>query len=128
MAPGGLPANQAGSLRCYFKGQATKKEHPFVRIRVAGVCLRSTREGFCCSACLQPSLQRKAAAAQPRCRRTPASSHPSRRRVPPRAESRSWAGVVPRQLPPAQRNALNKDPKSLFAVEGRVSHACAPRC
>lgn len=36
MAPGGLPANQAGSLRCYFKGQATKKEYPFMRIRVAG--------------------------------------------------------------------------------------------
>lgn len=37
-------------------------------------------------------------------------------------------GRFVRQLPPAQRNALNKDPKSLFVVEGRVSHACAPHC
>lgn len=58
----------------------------------------------------------------------PVSSHPSRQSAPPRAESRCWAGVFPRQLPPAQRNALNKDPKSLFAVEGRVSHARAPHC
>lgn len=74
MAPGGLPANQAGSLRCYFKGQATKKRTSIHENKSSWVCLRSTREGFRFSACLQPSLQRRAAPAQPqpRCPHTPA--------------------------------------------------------